>query len=111
MPISQFFLVAYESEAFFFSGLTLAQNFQELLGLQGIVDKSKVYVDFVAGTLVLVNSLVMLAELELEGQAAGVIVGQASQGPNLQEVQYIFNFIVPRPKKGWQRETVVWMKV
>ena len=34
---------------------------QELLGLPSFVDKSRIYVDFVAGTLVLVNSLVMLA--------------------------------------------------
>ena len=41
--------------------LSVANLFQELLGLLSFADKSRVYVDFVAGTLVLVNSLVMLA--------------------------------------------------
>ncbi|CAK8998021.1 unnamed protein product [Durusdinium trenchii] len=62
---------------------------QEILGLQNFVDKSRAYVDMVAGTLVCLNCLVMLTELELEGQAAGVRLG-LGPGPNLEEVQNIF---------------------
>ncbi|CAE7863474.1 NOV [Symbiodinium microadriaticum] len=62
---------------------------EELLGLQTLVSHTKEYIDFVAGVLVLLNSCVMLAELEAEGLAYGAQLG-LGRGPSLEEVQPIF---------------------
>ena len=42
--------------------------------------KAKKYLNIVAGVMVMMNSLVMMIELELEGRAAGVEVGLLSDG-------------------------------
>jgi len=64
-------------------------NAEELLGLHTLVSHTKEYIDFVAGVLVLLNSCVMLAELEAEGLAYGAQLG-FGRGPTLEEVQPIF---------------------
>ena len=42
--------------------------------------KAKKYLNIIAGVMVMMNSLVMMIELELEGRAAGVEVGLLSDG-------------------------------
>ncbi|CAJ1399224.1 unnamed protein product [Effrenium voratum] len=70
---------------------TSAQNTGDLLGLDGggFADRGKTFTDMLAGMLVLLNSLVMLVELELEGRALGAQLGVDS-GPQLKDVAPIF---------------------
>ncbi|CAE7389549.1 Scn11a [Symbiodinium pilosum] len=64
-------------------------NAEELLGLSQLVSHTKEYIDFVAGALVLLNSCIMLAELEAEGLAWGAKLGLGT-GPSLTDVVPIF---------------------
>ena len=55
----------------------------------GISDRGKAYTDVLAGCLVLLNSFVMLVELEIEGQAVGAVL-LGGQGPKLSDVSPVF---------------------
>jgi len=61
------------------------------LGLKRMVDSTKNYIDVAAGFLVLMNSFVMLLELEMEGRAVGVQLG-LGDGSNwsLEEIEPTF---------------------
>lgn len=70
---------------------------QKLVGEHGmrkkaVISKLKGLLDYVAGALVLVNALVMVCELEMEGSAAGVFIG-LSEGPLLNDVEPVFRTI------------------
>eukprot|EP00434_Breviolum_minutum_P032188 symbB.v1.2.028469.t1/scaffold3006.1/size65522/2 len=56
---------------------------------EGMADRGKAYTDVLAGTLVLLNSFVMLIELEIEGQAVGALLS-GGHGPKLADVSPIF---------------------
>ncbi|CAK9013229.1 unnamed protein product [Durusdinium trenchii] len=45
------------------------------LGFQKFVSRTSRYIDMIAGILVLLNSMVMMLELEMEGRAVGFILG------------------------------------
>mmetsp|Transcript_11592 Transcript_11592/g.27785 ORF Transcript_11592/g.27785 Transcript_11592/m.27785 type:complete len:535 (+) Transcript_11592:77-1681(+) len=62
---------------------------EDLLGMDQFIDRSKAWTDVLAGTLVLINSAVMLVELEVEGQAVGALIGMG-EGPNLADVSPLF---------------------
>lgn len=62
----------------------------------GISDRGKAYTDVLAGALVLLNSFVMLVELEIEGicgqaKAVGALLGSTwGHGPRLNDVSPVF---------------------
>ncbi|CAE7380696.1 Scn11a [Symbiodinium sp. KB8] len=62
---------------------------EDLLGLDNFIDRSKAWTDLLAGMLVLINSFVMLVELEVEGRAVGALIGMG-EGPTLNDVSPLF---------------------
>eukprot|EP00439_Symbiodinium_sp_Y106_P063135 s1202_g9.t1 len=62
---------------------------EDLLGLDHFIDRSKAWTDLLAGMLVLINSFVMLVELEVEGRAVGALIGMG-EGPILDDVSPLF---------------------
>lgn len=67
----------------------------ERSGVSGIVwmrMKVKMYIDYVAGILVLLNTLLMLVELELEGRHTGHRLGMAG-GLAFEEAEPVFRFL------------------
>ena len=48
------------------------------------------YIDYVAGVLVLLNTILMLVELELEGRATGAEIGLSSDTVNFHDLEPVF---------------------
>jgi len=65
------------------------KDVEVLLDLDTVRSHTKEYIDFVAGLLVLVNSGIMLVQLEYEGRAYGALLGMGA-GPELGEVMPTF---------------------
>ncbi|CAJ1380160.1 unnamed protein product [Effrenium voratum] len=66
----------------------------EIFGLQSIVHRTKRYIDILAGALVLLNSFVMMLELELEGRAVGIQLGLGDGSTTtLEEIEPTFQVL------------------
>lgn len=76
------------------AGTAAMLGLQDIGGFQGFLRRRKNYIDYMAGLLVLLNSFVMMLELELEGRAVGAAqFGFTNTGPDLASVEPVFRTI------------------
>jgi len=76
------------------AGTAAMLGLHDIGGFQGFLRRRKNYIDYMAGLLVLLNSFVMMLELELEGRAVGAAqFGLANSGPDLASVEPVFRTI------------------